>query len=44
MERDKCSELKWFKINDLPNDVIEIRKRVIENCEKNIQYSESFEK
>lgn len=40
MEPDKCSELKWFKINDLPNDIMEIRKVVLDNYRENIQYSE----
>ncbi len=40
IEPDKCSELKWFKINDLPNEIIDIRKVVLENYKNNIQYSE----
>lgn len=44
MESNKCSELKWFKINDLPNDIIDIRKIVLDNYRNNIQYSELLEK
>ncbi|WIV12710.1 NUDIX domain-containing protein [Proteiniborus sp. MB09-C3] len=40
MEPDKCSELRWFKINDLPDEIIDIRKLVIDNCRDKIQYSE----
>lgn len=43
MEPDKCSELNWFKINELPNEIIDIRKVVLENYENNIQYSEAIE-
>lgn len=44
MEANKCSELKWFKLNKLPKDIIDIRKIVLENIQKNIQYSETLEK
>ena len=40
MEKDKCSELKWFELSDLPKDIIDIRKEAIENYLKNIPYSE----
>lgn len=43
MEPDKCSELKWFKINDIPNDIMDIRKVVLDNYRDNIQYSEIIE-
>lgn len=43
IEPDKCSELRWFKINDLPNEIIDIRKVVLENYKNNIQYSEVIE-
>lgn len=43
MEPDKCSELRWFKINDLPNEIIDIRKIVLDNYRNNIQYSEVIE-
>ncbi|MDR7857868.1 NUDIX domain-containing protein [Tissierella sp.] len=44
MEPDKCSELRWFKINDLPNEMIDIRKVVLDNYRDKIQYSEVIEK
>ncbi|CUU49253.1 hypothetical protein BJV38_001307 [Clostridium beijerinckii] len=40
MEPDKCSELKWFNINNLPYDIMDIRKAVLNNYKDNIQYSE----
>lgn len=40
MEPDKCSELSWFNINDLPNEFIDIRKLALDNYSSNIQYSE----
>jgi 8-oxo-dGTP pyrophosphatase MutT (NUDIX family) len=43
MEPNKCSELRWFKITDLPNDIMYIRKVVIDNYIDNIQYSEIIE-
>jgi hypothetical protein len=43
MESEKCSELKWFKINDLPNEIIDIRKAALDNYANNIQYSEVIE-
>jgi 8-oxo-dGTP pyrophosphatase MutT (NUDIX family) len=43
MEPEKCSELKWFGIQDLPEDIIECRKQDINNsCEKS-PYSEKTE-
>ncbi|WP_352419068.1 NUDIX domain-containing protein [Proteiniborus sp.] len=43
MEPDKCSELRWFKINDLPNDIIDIRKAALDYYGIDIQYSEVIE-
>jgi len=43
MEPDKCSELRWFKIDDLPNEIIDIRKIVLDNYRNDIQYSEVIE-
>jgi 8-oxo-dGTP diphosphatase len=43
MEPDKCSELRWFNINYLPNEIIDIRKIVLQNYRNNIQYSEVIE-
>lgn len=43
MEQDKCSELRWFKIDNIPNEIIEIRKIVLDNYRNNIPYSEVIE-
>ncbi len=43
MESGKCSELRWFKINNLPNEIIDIRKLAIEDYKNSIQYSEVVE-
>lgn len=43
MEPDKCSELRWFKINELPKEIIDIRKVVLDNYRDKIQYSEVIE-
>jgi len=43
IEPDKCSELRWFKIDDLPNEIIDIRKIALDNYKNDIQYSEGIE-
>ena len=43
MEPNKCSELKWFPINNLPNDIIECRRQDIQNYLQGIHYSEKIE-
>lgn len=30
-ETNKCSELKWFRLDSLPSNIIEIEKKAIEN-------------
>lgn len=40
MEPNKCDELQWFDINDLPKDIIETRKIMIDNYLNNKIYSE----
>jgi len=40
MEPDKCSELDWFDIDNLPNDIIELRKAAIEAYKSKKYYSE----
>lgn len=44
MEPNKASELKWFDLEDLPSDIMNIRKVVIDNIKNNIIYSELIEK
>lgn len=45
MEPDKCSELRWFNINNLPNDLADTRLIMINNYKNSIFYSEyGFEK
>ncbi|MGN9161959.1 NUDIX hydrolase [Clostridium sulfidigenes] len=43
IEPDKCSELRWFKIDNLPNEIIDIRKIALDNYRNDIQYSEVIE-
>ncbi len=38
-EKDKCSELKWVKINDLPNETTNKVKIIINDIIKNINYN-----
>ncbi|BED92991.1 MAG: NUDIX domain-containing protein [Candidatus Paraimprobicoccus trichonymphae] len=40
-EVEKCSDLKWFNINKLPEDMIFNRKIVIQNYLKGINYNET---
>lgn len=43
MEPNKSSELKWFEINNLPSDIMDIRKIVMDNFKNQIAYSELIE-
>lgn len=40
MEPNKCSELKWFDIKNLPEEIAENRKIMVENYLLNNNYSE----
>lgn len=40
MEKDKCSELKWFDLSDLPENTIKPVRQAIENILNNKSYSE----
>ncbi len=40
METDKCDELKWFLMNELPLNTIPYIKTAIENYRKGINFSE----
>ena len=39
-EKDKCSELKWFDIDDLPDDLIDDRKKAIQALISGVHYFE----
>ena len=40
MEHDKCSDLQWFDINNLPENTIIRIKNVLKNMEKGIIYDD----
>ena len=40
MEPEKCSELKWFELDNLPADIIECRRQDIQNYLDKNPYSE----
>ncbi|MDD5071802.1 MAG: NUDIX domain-containing protein [Patescibacteria group bacterium] len=40
MEPNKCDDLKWHKLNDLPENMVPEVKFALENIGKNIYYSE----
>lgn len=39
-EPEKCSEIKWFDVNDLPNNIIPIRRTAIKDYLENVNYNE----
>ena len=43
MEPEKCSELNWYDMDNLPSDIIECRKIVIEHYKNKNYYSERSE-
>jgi|SRR3989344_458048 len=40
MEPDKCDELKWYDMDDLPDNMIPDVKLALENIKKNVHYGE----
>ncbi len=40
MEPDKCDDVQWFSVKNLPENIIPYIKDVIVNIENNIMYSE----
>ena len=38
-EKNKCSKLKWFIIDDLPKDITSYSKMIIENYKNQVTYS-----
>lgn len=40
MEPEKCDDLRWFPIDDLPKNTIDYIRQAIENYQKGIFYSE----
>jgi len=43
MEPDKCSQMEWFLIDNLPDDIIDCRKQDIQNYTAGKYYSEKTE-
>lgn len=39
-ENEKCSELKWFDLDDLPEDIIDDRRRAVEAFKSGVHYIE----
>ena len=40
MEPEKCNDLNWFDINNLPENTIERIKNVFKNIQNNILYDD----
>jgi len=40
MEKDKCDDMQWFPLNDLPKNIVPSVKFAIENYQKGIPFSE----
>lgn len=40
MEPDKCDELAWFELDNLPDNMVPEVKLALENIDKNIHYGE----
>jgi len=40
MEPEKCDDLSWFELNNLPNNIIPYVKQAIDSFLNNINYSE----
>lgn len=41
MEQDKCDDLRWCDMDDLPDNTLPAVKLALENISKNVHYSES---
>lgn len=39
-ESDKCSELKWFDLNHLPQDILDDRKLAVDSFKNGVHYIE----
>lgn len=39
-EPDKCDELKWYNMDDLPDNILPEVKLALENINKNVHYGE----
>ena len=42
MEPEKCSELRWFDLDQLPEDMIDVRKTALRHCLAGSFYGEAF--
>lgn len=43
MEPEKCSELKWFDLDSLPDEMIDIRRIDLNHYRNHCSYSEKFD-
>ena len=42
MEPDKCDDMSWFSLNDLPNNLLPYIREAISNYQNKISFSESL--
>lgn len=42
LEKDKCDDLQWFNLDELPENIVPSVKFAIENYQKGIEFSEFF--
>ncbi len=40
-EPEKCSELRWAKLHELPPDMVPVVRQALDNIQKSVSYSEA---